>query len=152
MNTLETKLATLGYTLPEPSAPVANYVPYVIVGSLIFVAGQIPTAQGQMRYTGPVSSDNLEAGQEAAKLCALNILAQVKAAAGDLSRIRRCVRLCGYIQSHADFSQQSVIMDTASNLMVDLFGEAGRHARTSISCIALPRNAMVEIDAIFEMQ
>ncbi|MCD8497359.1 MAG: RidA family protein [Alphaproteobacteria bacterium] len=147
------KLKTLGYDLPEAAAPAANYVPYVISGKQVFVAGQIPFLNGQPMHIGKVGDTfSLEQGVEAAKACALNILAQVNAAVGgDWSKVKRCVKLGAFVNSTPDFTDQPVVVNGASDLMVEVLGEAGKHARFALSAASLPKGVAVEIDAIFEL-
>jgi enamine deaminase RidA (YjgF/YER057c/UK114 family) len=151
---VEARLAQLGLKLPDAPSPAANYVPYAITGSLVFIAGQAPVAGGQYSSVGKVGAEvSVEAAQAAARLCALNVLAQVKAAAGgDWSRVVRCVRICGYISSAPDFYDQPKVVDGASDLMVQALGEAGKHARSALGVAALRGNVPVVIDAIFELR
>ena len=151
---VEFRLATLGVKLPDAPSPAANYVPYVISGGLAFIAGQAPVAAGQYQSVGRVGAEvTLEQAQAAARLCALNVLAQVKAAAGgDWSRVTRCVRLCGYVSSAPGFFEQPKVMDGASDLMVQALGEAGKHARSALGVAGLRGNVPVVIDAIFEIR
>jgi len=150
---VEARLAALGLKLPPAPSPAANYVPYVISGGLAFIAGQAPVVDGKYAAVGRVGAEvPLEAAQAAARLCALNVLAQVKAAAGgDWSRVARCVRLCGYVSSAPDFFEQPKVLDGASDLMVQALGDAGRHARSALGVYALRGNVPVVIDAVFEI-
>src|SRR5258705_5733988 len=150
---VEARLAALGLKLPGAPAPAANYVPYVISGNLVFIAGQAPVVDGKYQSVGRVGAEvPLEAAQAAARLCGLNVLAQVKAAAGgDWSRVRRCVRLCGYVSSAPDFFEQPKVVDGASDLMVQALGDAGKHARSALGVLALRGNVPVVIDAIFDL-
>jgi enamine deaminase RidA (YjgF/YER057c/UK114 family) len=150
---VESRLAELGLKLPPAAAPAANYEPWSISRGLIFVAGQAPILDGKYRWTGRVGAEvSLKDAQEAAKLCGLNVLAQVKAAAGgDWSRIARCVRLCGYVSSAPDFFEQPLVLDGASGLMVLALGDAGRHSRSALGVAALRANVPVVVDGIFEM-
>jgi enamine deaminase RidA (YjgF/YER057c/UK114 family) len=150
---VDARLAELGLTLPAAPAPAANYVPWVVAGGLAFISGQAPVRDGQYAVTGRVGAEvTLEAAQAAARLCALNILAQVKAAAGgDWSRVKRCVRLCGYVSSAPDFFEQPKVLDGASDLMVQALGDAGRHSRSALGVLALRGNVPVVLDAIFEV-
>ncbi len=151
---IDGRLKELKIELPQASAPVANYVPFVRTGDLLFIAGQICQWQGERRFIGKLGREiSLERGQEAARLCALNILAQVKSAlGGDLDRVLRCVRLGGFVNSVADFAQQPQVVNGASDLIVQVFGDAGRHARTAVGVNVLPGNVAVEVDAIFEVR
>jgi len=150
---VENRLSALGFDLPDAPAPAANYVPFVIANGLAFIAGQAPVVNGKYLSVGRVGAEvTLEAAQAAARLCALNVLAQVKAAAGgDWSRVRRCVRLCGYVSSAPDFYDQPKVLDGASDLMVQALGDAGKHARSALGVMALRGNVPVVIDAIFEL-
>lgn len=151
---IEARLNELGIELPQAAAPVANYVPAVRSGDLLFVAGQICQWNGERRFVGKLGRDiSLEEGQQAARLCALNILAQVKAAlGGDLDRILRCVRLGAFIQCTDDFKQQPQVANGASDVMVEVLGDAGRHARAAVGVNALPGGVAVEVDAVFEVR
>lgn len=150
---VEGRLAKLGLKLPDAPLPAANYVPYVAAGGLVFISGQAPVRDGQYVVTGRVGAEvTLEAAQAAARLCGLNILAQVRAAAsGDWSRVKRCVRLCGYVSSTPDFFEQPKVLDGCSDLMVQALGDAGRHTRSALGVIALRGNVPVVLDAIFEL-
>jgi enamine deaminase RidA (YjgF/YER057c/UK114 family) len=141
-------LAALNLTLPLAAAPVADYVPTVEVNGMLFVSGQLPFKNGEV-MVGRLGDDrDVAAGQEAAQACALMIVAQLKAALGDLSRVERIVRLGVFVASDDRFTDQPKVADGASSLMVALFGEAGKHARAAVSVPVLPRGAMVEVDAI----
>ncbi len=147
----EKTLAKLGIALPQAAAPAANYVPFVISGNLLFVSGQLPMENGKIAISGTLGdSVSLEDGQKAARLCAINIIAQAKAALGDLDRVRRVVRLGGFVASANGFTDQPRVVNGASDLMVAVFGDAGRHARAAVGVNVLPLGAAVEIDAIIE--
>jgi enamine deaminase RidA (YjgF/YER057c/UK114 family) len=153
MGAIDTKLAELGLTLPTPAAPIANYVPYVRTGNLLVVSGQIClggdgklVARGQLG--GAVSIDD---GAKAARACAINLLAQAKAALGDLDKVKRVVRLGGFINSAPGFVEGPKVMNGASDLMVEVFGDKGRHARTTVGVSALPLDAAVEVEGMFEV-
>jgi enamine deaminase RidA (YjgF/YER057c/UK114 family) len=149
---IEKRLAELGISLPAPPTPVANYVPTVLSGQLLFCSGQVSTALGGKAMKGKLGADvTLEQGQEAARICAINLLAQVKAALGDLDRVKRCVRLGGFINSERDFAQLPIVMNGASDLMVEVFGDAGRHSRSTVGVAELPGDASVEVEATFEV-
>ncbi|MPT48890.1 MAG: RidA family protein [Sphingobium sp.] len=155
MSMIEHNLTQLGITLPTPLAPVANYVPYVQSGNLIYISGQICAGAGgtiadahKGKLGGSVSD---EAGREAARLCVINILAQLKAAVGDFSNVKRCIRLGGFINSMPDYAALAPIMNGASDLMVEVMGEAGRHARSTVGVAELPLDCAVEVEAIFEV-
>lgn len=152
--TIDTRLKELNITLPAAPAPAANYVPYSIVGSLVFVAGQVPFIDGKIARTGKVGVDlTVQEGAEIARICALNIIAQVKAATeGDLDRVVKCVKLGGFVNSAPNFTQHPEVVNGASDLMVAIFGDAGRHARFAVGAPSLPRDVPVEVDAIFEIK
>ena len=142
------KLAELGLTLPEAAAPVAAYVPVVIAGGLAHVSGQLPFVEGKL-VRGRLGEDvSLEEGYAAARACGLMLIAQLKAALGSLDRIERVVKLGGYVNSAADFTDQPKVVNGASELMVAVFGDAGKHARSAVGVPALPLGAAVEVDAI----
>lgn len=147
-----TRLTDLGIILPEPAAPVANYVPYVISGSLISISGQIPMNQSDLAFQGQVGNGvTIEQAEEAAKLCGINIIAQINAALnGDLDRVSRIIKLGGFVNCVSEFADQPRIINAASNLMVDVFGDKGRHSRSAVGTNALPLNVPVEIDALIE--
>jgi enamine deaminase RidA (YjgF/YER057c/UK114 family) len=152
-STIEQRLTRLGITLPAPGAPAGNYVPFVRTGSLVFLAGQVTRLDGKMVHVGKVGRDvSVEEGRQAARVCALNLLAQLKVACdGDLDRVARCVRLGGFVNCTAEFDEQPKVVNGASDLMVELFGERGKHARTAVGVNALPLNATVEVEAVFEL-
>ncbi|MCD2315149.1 RidA family protein [Sphingomonas sp. IC-11] len=145
---IDQKLAELGLSLPTAAAPVATYVPAVEAGGLLHVSGQLPFRDGKV-VTGQLGGDlDVAAGQEAAKLCALMVVAQAKAALGDLSRVARIVKLGVFVNSAPGFGDQPEVANGASDLMVALFDDAGKHARAAVGVAALPRNAAVEVDAV----
>ncbi|MBB2753111.1 UNVERIFIED_ORG: enamine deaminase RidA (YjgF/YER057c/UK114 family) [Rhizobium aethiopicum] len=147
------RLTEMGITLPEAAAPAANYVPYVISGNLLYISGQLPLEGGKIAVSGHLGKTvDVAAGQRGAELCAINILAQAKAAlGGDLGRIRRVIKLNGFVASAPDFVEQHLVINGASNLIAGVLGEAGKHARAAVGIAALPLNAAVEIDAIMEI-
>ena len=151
---IEQRLTELGIKLPAPGAPGGNYVPFVKVGELVFMAGQVARAEGKMAYVGKVGRDlTVEDGQKAARLCALNLLAQLKVACdGDLDRVERCVRLGGFVSCGPDFLEQPKVVNGASDLMIEVFGEAGKHARTAVGAVALPMDSAVEVEAVFQLR
>lgn len=151
MTTPESRLDALGILLPEPMKPVATYVPYVITGNLLFVSGQVSaTADGLMK--GRLGENmELSAGQQAARQCGINLIAQCKAALGDLSRVRRVVKLGGFVNCAPDFTDIPAVVNGCSDLMVDVFGDAGRHARSAVACPVLPLGVAVEVDGVFEI-
>ncbi len=151
-NDIESRLAALGITLPEVSAPVANYVPFVIVGPLVFISGQITMWEGELKFLGKVGADlTLEQGQDAARLCAINLLAQAKAAADGLEHIKRCVKLTGFVNADSGFTDHPKVINGASDLMVDVLGDNGRHARAAVGVNSLPLGVAVEVDGVFEI-
>lgn len=156
MGAVEKRLQELGVTLPQAAAPVANYVPFVRTGNLVVVSGQICLgADGKIAdaHKGKLGGEvSLERGQEAARLCAVNLLAQMRAAVGDLDNIVRCVRLGGFINARPDFAALAQVMNGASDLMVAVLGEAGRHARSTIGVAELPLDASVEVEGMFEVK
>src|SRR3982751_1279553 len=151
---IEKRLADLGVTLPAPGAPGGNYVPFVVVGNLVFMAGQVAREAGKMKYTGKVGRDiSIEQGHAAARLCAVNLLAQLKlACAGDLDRVERCVRLGGFVNSPPDFFDHPKVINGASDLMVQVLAERGQHARTAVGVAALPLDSAVEVEGIFQLR
>ena len=153
MPTIEQRLHELGIVLPQPPAPVAAYVPWVRSGNLIFVSGQLPFHEGNLEHLGPVpSSVGIEAAAAAARLCAVNGLAVVRSALdGELSRVRRVIRLGVFVQSVDRFDAQPSVANGASELMVELFGDSGRHARAAVGVNALPLNSAVEVEFVFEV-
>ena len=156
MGTVEERLAELGIKLPTPAAPVANYVGAVRSGNLLFVSGQIPFGpDGKLAdaHKGKLGAEiSMEAGVEAARLCAINVLAQVRGAIGDLDGVERCVRLGGFINAVPTFAAIPAVMNGASDLMVAVFGDRGRHARSTIGVAELPADAAVEVEAIFAVR
>ncbi len=151
---IEKRLQELGIELPQPAAPVANYVPFAVSGNLIFVAGQISVWNGQPRFVGKLGAGiSLGDGREAARLCALNILAQVRAACGgNLDRVRRIVRLGAFVNCTPEFTDMPQVVNGASDLMVEVFGEAGRHARAAVGVSSLPAGVAVEVEATVEIE
>jgi enamine deaminase RidA (YjgF/YER057c/UK114 family) len=151
---VEMKLAELGISLPSPMPPIANYVPYVMTGNLVVVSGQVPAIDGKIAITGKVSwGVSVDKGKEAARLCFINVLVHLKAACGgDLDRVKRVVRLGGFVAAPTDFNQHALVMNGASDLAVAIFGEAGRHARTTIGVTSLPADAAVEVEGLFEIE
>jgi enamine deaminase RidA (YjgF/YER057c/UK114 family) len=153
MAQVEKKLAELGIVLPVPVPPVANYVPFVRTSSLLFISGQICVgADGRLVAKGKLGETvAIEDGQQAARVCAINLLAQAKAAVGDLDKVVRVVRLGGFINSEPTFLDGPKVMNGASDLMVEVFGEKGRHARTTVGVAALPVDAAIEVEGLFEV-
>lgn len=155
MSKVEDRLAALGVSLPVPAAPVANYVPFVVSGSLLVISGQLafgPDGKLDPGHIGKVGAHvSTEAGQAAARRCAVNILAQAKAALGDLDRISRCVRLGGFINTAPGFSAVAPVMNGASDFIVEALGDRGRHARSTVGVAELPLDSAVEVEALFEI-
>ncbi len=149
---IEARLAELGITLPEGTAPQANYVPYTISGNLVFISGQVAKL-GDELITGKLGADvDIETGQRAARACALNLISHLRSACGgDLDRVKQCLKLGGFVQGTPDFTDAPVVMNGASDVMVDVFGEAGRHARFAVAVACLPLDTAVEVDAVFEI-
>jgi enamine deaminase RidA (YjgF/YER057c/UK114 family) len=150
---IEAKLRELGIALPVPPAPVASYVPTVTTGNLVFVSGQIPATADGLKYVGIVGKDlTVEDGKAAAQLCAINLLAQIKATCcGDLDRVIRCVKLSVFVNAVPGFTQHPEVANGASDLLVEVFGEAGRHTRAAMGAGSLPRNVACELEAVFEI-
>jgi enamine deaminase RidA (YjgF/YER057c/UK114 family) len=150
---IEQKLAALGITLNVPPAPMANYVPFVRTGNLVVISGQVCfDAQGKLIAKGKVGAGvTIDQGAAAARGCAINLLAQLKAAIGDLDKVARVVRLGGFINSAPDFLDGPKVLNGASDLMVQVFGDKGRHARTTVGVAALPADASVEVEGMFEV-
>ena len=149
---VEARLNDLGITLPQAAAPVANYVPTVISGSMLYVSGQLPMRDGELKYRGKLGDDtSLEDGQAAARLCGLNVVAQVKAALGDLDRVVRVVKLTGFVNGTPDFTDHPKVINGASDLMAEIFADRGKHARSAVGTTGLPLGAAVEVDAVLEI-
>ena len=150
---IEARLAELGLSLPAAQPPVATYVPFVCTGNLVFVSGQLPMVAGKLGWTGKLGASVSDAdGMAAARQCLLNVLAHLSAACeGDLDRVARVVRLGGFIACTPDFTRHPSVMNGASDLAVDIFGEAGRHARATVGVPSLPMDAPVEIEGVFEI-
>lgn len=146
---IETRLKALGFELPPAPKPVANYVPFLLAGDQLFISGQISKAADGAILTGTLGNGlDVIDGQAAARLCALNILAQAKSALGDLSRIKQVLRLTGFVSSAPGFYDQPLVVNGASDLIGEVLGEAGKHTRAAVGVASLPANAAVEIDAI----
>ena len=150
---IDARLRELDIEIKQPAAPVANYVGYVQTGNLVFVSGQVTLKDGQLQYQGKVGADvSLEDAQAAARLCAINIIGQLKAACdGDLDRVQRIVKLGGFVNSTPEFADQPKVINGASDLMVEVFGDKGRHARAAVSAGALPMQVAVEVDCVAEI-
>ncbi|MEZ5854025.1 MAG: RidA family protein [Hyphomicrobiaceae bacterium] len=149
MANVESKLKELGLVLPDAPAPVANYIPSTLAGNLLFISGQVSRTGDGTLLTGKLGADvDIAAGREAAKACALNILSQARAALGSLDRIERIVKLTGFVNSTPDFGDHPQVVNGASDLLVELLGDKGRHTRSAVGVAALPSNSAVEIEAI----
>lgn len=147
---IEEKLETLGIKLPIPPTPAGSYIPAVKTGNLLFISGQIPMENGKVMFTGKVSDDNLEIAQKSARMCAINILAQIKRELGNFDKVTKIVRLSGFVNSTPEFSQHPKVINAASDLFFELFGEKGKHSRIALGVACLPLDSMTEIDAIVE--
>ena len=148
---IEDRLKSLNITLPTPPKPAGSYIPVVASGNLVFVSGQIPMQDGKVVFTGKVPTEkSVEEAQKAARLCAINILAQLKANLGSLDKITRIVRVSGFVNSTPDFAEQPKVINAASDLFFEIFGENGKHSRIAVGVSSLPLNSLVEIDAIVE--
>jgi len=151
--TIAERLARLKIELPEPSLPGATYVPFVQSGNLVFITGQLSQWNGERRFIGKLGGEfDVAQGQQAARLCALNVLTQLRVAVdGDLGRVTRCVRIAGYVNSTPEFFGQSQVVNGASDLFMEVFEEAGRHTRMAVGVAALPYNVAVEVEGVFEV-
>lgn len=150
---IDARLRELGIELPRPTAPVANYVPYTITGNVVVVSGQITLWGGKVEYVGKLGREiSVADGQKAARLCALNILTHLKTACGgDLDRVKRVLRLGGFVNCTPEFTDQPQVVNGASDLMVDVFGEAGKHARAAVGVVSLPLGVAVEVETMVEI-
>ena len=151
---VEARLKDLGVVVPEGPTPIANYVPFTVSGTTAYISGQGTFKDGKLQFIGKLGREfTIEEGQQAARLCAVNVLAQLrKACGGDLDRVVRVLRVGGFVNSMPDFTQQPKVINGASDLFVEAFGEAGRHARTAVGVPVLPDDIAVEVDAIFEIR
>jgi enamine deaminase RidA (YjgF/YER057c/UK114 family) len=154
MGQIDKRLAELGISLPEAAKPVANYVPWVRTGNLVFISGQGPVEAGKVIYPGCLGAGvTLEEGVKSARLCAINVLAQLKdAVGGDLDRVKRVVKLLGFVNATADFKDHPKVINGASDLMVEVFGDKGRHARSAVASPSLPMGISTEVEAIVEVE
>ena len=148
---IEEKIESLGIKLPSPPTPAGSYVAVVRTGNLLFISGQIPMVDGKLLYTGKVTDENLETAQKSARTCAINILAQLKRELGEFEKVVKIVRLSGFVNSDPDFSQHPKVINAASDLLHEIFGEKGIHSRIAVGVANLPLNSMTEIDAIVEV-
>ena len=149
---IEEKIKSIGIKLPNPPSPAGSYIPVVKSGNLLYVSGQIPMEDGKVVFTGKVSDTNIETAQKSARICAINILAQLKKELGDLEKISRIIRLSGFVNSGPEFTQQPKVINAASDLFYEIFGEGGKHSRIAVGVSSLPLNSMTEIDAIVEIK
>jgi len=150
---IEQKIENLGYRIPEVSKPLGEHIPAVRVGNLLFVGGKIPLFDGQLKYKGKVGKDlGIEEGYEAAKICALNLLSVIKAELGDLDKVKRIVKITGYINSASGFTEQPKVLNGASELLLEVFGDKGRHARAAIGVSGLALDAPLEVEVIVEVK
>ena len=149
---IDEKIKSLGINLPIPPNPAGSYIPVVRSGDLLYVSGQIPMEDGKVAFTGKVSDTNIETAQKSARICAINILAQLKKELGDLEKISKIVRISGFVNSIPEFTQQPKVINAASDLFYEIFGECGKHSRIAVGVSSLPLNSMTEIDAIVEMK
>ena len=146
----EEKLKQLGITLPNPPTPAGSYIPAIKTGNLLFISGQIPMVNGKVVFTGKVTDNNLETAQKAARMCAINLLSQMKRELGSLDKVKKIVRLSGFVNSDAEFYQHPKVINAASDLFFEIFGDKGKHSRIAVGVACLPLNSMTEIDAIIE--
>ena len=152
VDTIQKRLSALGVTLPQAAAPAANYVPFAESGKLLLTAGQLPLSDGKLVSTGLLGRDlDVAAGKEAAKWCAINVLAQIQAATGDLERIARLVKITVFVASAPGFTEQHLVANGASDFLAEALGERGKHARSAVGVAALPLDAPVEVEAIVEL-
>ncbi len=157
-NVIETRLSELGIQLKEAPVAVGAYVPCVVEGSLLYISGQIPIDDGQIKFTGQMSTDthsssnDISVGQASARLCCINILTQAKATLGSLDRIERCIRLGGFVSCPPDFYDHAQVVNGASDLMKEIFGENGQHCRAAVGCSSLPLNSLTEVEALFKIR
>lgn len=150
---VDSRLKELSITLPKAVAPVANYVPYAVSGNLVFISGQVTLGPNGLEYVGQVGKDfTVEEGQAAARLCALNLIAQLReACGGNLDRVTRCVKVTGFVNAIPGFAQHPEVINGASDTIVQVFGDIGKHARAAVGAGSLPRNVAVEVEAVFEI-
>jgi len=148
---IEEKIASLGISLPIPPEPAGSYIPVVVSGNLAFVAGQVPMEGNDVKFRGKVESMSIEMGQEAARLCAMNALAQLKSSLGTLDRVKRFVKVTGFVNCDPSFADHPKVINGASDLLVNIFGEKGKHARSAVGVNSLPLNSTVELEFIAEI-
>ena len=147
---IEEKLKSLEITLPNPPTPAGSYIPAIKTGNLLFISGQIPMENGEVLFTGKVTDDNLETAQKSARMCAINLLAQMKKELGSLDKVKKIIRLSGFVNSDAEFYQHPKVINAASDLFFEIFGDKGKHSRIAVGVACLPLNSMTEIDAVIE--
>ena len=147
---IEEKIKSLGIRLPTPPTPAGAYIPAIKTGNLLFISGQIPMEEGKVLFTGKVTDENLTKGKESARICAINLLAQMKRELGSLDKVTKIVRLSGFVNSDAEFYQHPKVINGASELFFEIFGKKGKHSRIAVGVACLPLNSMTEIDAIIE--
>ena len=153
MENIEQRLSQLGIKLPNTAVPAGSYVPYVLEKNLLWISGQVPFWNGKVKYRGKVSSEvSMDDAIMAARLCGLNILAQIKTALRDLNRVEQMIKLSGFVNSSSDFTDHPIVINGASDLMVDVFGELGRHTRVAIGASSLPLNSTTEVDALVRVR
>ena len=148
---IEEKLNSLKITLPNPPTPAGSYIPAVKTGNLLFISGQIPMEDGKVLFTGKVTDNNIDTAQKSAKMCAINLIAQMKRELGNLDKVTRIVRLSGFVNSDPEFYQHPKVINAASDLIFEVFGDKGKHSRIAVGVACLPLNSMTEIDAIIEI-
>ena len=147
---IEEKLKSLEITLPNPPTPAGSYIPAIKTGNLLFISGQIPMENGKVLFTGKVTDENLEIAQKSARMCAINLLAQMKRELGSLDKVKKIVKLSGFVNSDAEFYQHPKVINSASDLLFEIFGDKGKHSRIAVGVACLPLNSMTEIDAVIE--
>jgi enamine deaminase RidA (YjgF/YER057c/UK114 family) len=154
MGEIDKRLQELGVTIPEPAAPVANYVGWVRTGNLVFTSGQVPLKDGKFHFQGKVGGEiSAEQAQQAARMCAINVISQIKGALnGNLDRVKRVVKLVGFVNAVPEFTDHPKVVNGASDLMVDVFGDKGKHARSAVGSGSLPLNVSVEVEGVFEVE
>ena len=147
---IEEKLKSLEIILPNPPTPAGSYIPAIKTGNLLFISGQIPMEDGKVLFTGKVTDNNIDTAQKSAKMCAINLIAQMKRELGNLDKVTRIVRLSGFVNSDSEFYQHPKVINAASDLIFEVFGDKGKHSRIAVGVACLPLNSMTEIDAIIE--
>ncbi|MBC8251436.1 MAG: RidA family protein [Candidatus Nitrosopelagicus sp.] len=147
---IEEKIKSLEITLPNPPTPAGSYIPAIKTGNLLFISGQIPMEDGKVLFTGKVTDENLKIAQKSARMCAINLLSQMKRELGNLDKVTKIVRLSGFVNSDAEFYQHPKVINAASDLFFEIFGDKGKHSRIAVGVACLPLNSMTEIDAIIE--